>query len=955
VKRTSVGIVKEYDSKNKSKVHVAFKSSPDAQFLDFELERVYRVGDRVKSFDFAAASAAAAASVAAAAAAAAAAQHAKRIGEGDLVRSTADPKRTGTVTKDDGTSNPYKVRWDDTGDESPWMEPDKIEKIPPAIVPTTTSFQALSSTVPLPANETFIVTSTYPVSVDESQRGIVVSSLDLSRHYVVTSNDIAPARRNDYTKIRYRKGDLVQLHATSAAVADTRCLGTLPDKRWGVVIKPGVMRGKIARNIVVAAEGGFKTEPTISLYTSMELMPFSRASVFTNLDQASLVKVIEDLNYAVVLAIQSPEVIVGKFGSRVFCKLWAIFHKNKSYDLALEAFQRWQVSRKDEPLLSHSLKLLLDSANGGSGCVPIAATPEGGFDDDKYLEEGCARRSKEELISTWHCSVCIVENDKKDKECQVCGAKVPTWTCPSCIAESSIVMSCCQHCKNPQPAMPRLRRKLTMNPGSAFAIADVDGSEDLTFAEWQRAFGDNVIGDNDLRRLFDEFDTNGDGRVSLDEFRAGLDRDNSTRFDVNKPSSGKLVCVNRAPNDAENLPCSAPTGEIKVYVANCNGRTPFRINKKSPVQELMDLYCSQEGIDPLGLTFLFQGKELKCSYTPDQLKMLDPCTIFCIPDASASLLQLLTFPTLSSPSVQDQKEKKHGTTEITVKKCSEKKARFSPSKTKSSRADTLFEVDKIIPKVWRNGVHYHVQDSDRFEVDEICVIKRSDGTWRFGKILKIESEMNYEVQVSISHTKAGIPGDNLGKIISQSSSAAAAAASAAGLTEPPGSAAFKRDLNTVSLLLEMGFPEVRIHAALDELQCNSVERATEWLFNHADDAGAEDEVARQPPVKGAERAVACDNTPPLEAAETEVSDTTVNTPPINRGDEEVEVEDGVKGAERAVACENTPPQESAETELSDTMVNLWSIGEEDDNEDEDVDEEGVAEEDNKKEEGQEEV
>ena len=231
----------------------------------------------------------------------------------------------------------------------------------------------------------------------------------------------------------------------------------------------------------------------------------------------------------------------------------------------------------------------------------------------------------------------------------------------------------------------------------------------------------------------------------------------------------------------------------------------------------------------------------------------------------------------------------------------------------------------------------------------------SDGTWRFGKILKkIESEMNYIVDVSISNTKAGIPGDNIGKIISQSSSAAAAAASAAGLKVPPGSAAFKRDLNTVSLLLEMGFPEARIHAALDELQCNSVERATEWLFNHADDAGAEDGYARQPPVKGAEHAVTCDNTPPLEAAETEVSDTTVNTPPINRGDEEVEVDDGVKGAERAVACDNTPPQESAETEISDTTVNLRSIGGEEDHEDkdeeEDEDEEGVAEEDNKKEE-----
>jgi hypothetical protein len=106
----------------------------------------------------------------------------------------------------------------------------------------------------------------------------------------------------------------------------------------------------------------------------------------------------------------------------------------------------------------------------------------------------------------------------------------------------------------------------------------------------------------------------------------------------------------------------------------------FRINKKSPVQELIDLYCSQEGIDPLDLTFLFQGKELQCSYTPcsrcwsARESPCSRCWSARIPDASASLFQLLTFPTLSGPFVPEQKEKKHGTTEMTVKRCSEKKA-----------------------------------------------------------------------------------------------------------------------------------------------------------------------------------------------------------------------------------------------------------------------------------------
>ena len=55
-----------------------------------------------------------------------------------------------------------------------------------------------------PAGEIFCVTSTCPVSVEDSQRGIVVSSLDLSQHYVVMSNDIAPARCEDLAEITYR-------------------------------------------------------------------------------------------------------------------------------------------------------------------------------------------------------------------------------------------------------------------------------------------------------------------------------------------------------------------------------------------------------------------------------------------------------------------------------------------------------------------------------------------------------------------------------------------------------------------------------------------------------------------------------------------------------------------------------------------------------------------------------
>ena len=104
---------------------------------------------------------------------------------------------------------------------------------------------------------------------------------------MVTGNDIAPARRSDYAKISsYRKGDMLQLMFRDAAsappvaplVADSRCLGTLADNRSGVVIKPGVLRGGIMRNIVVAANVPSKSEPVMSLYSANEVMPFTRAS-----------------------------------------------------------------------------------------------------------------------------------------------------------------------------------------------------------------------------------------------------------------------------------------------------------------------------------------------------------------------------------------------------------------------------------------------------------------------------------------------------------------------------------------------------------------------------------------------------------------------------------------------------------------------------------------------------
>ena len=49
-----------------------------------------------------------------------------RIKKGDRVRSTKDAAKTGTVEEDDGSSNPYRVRWDGGG-QSGWLYPRDLQ------------------------------------------------------------------------------------------------------------------------------------------------------------------------------------------------------------------------------------------------------------------------------------------------------------------------------------------------------------------------------------------------------------------------------------------------------------------------------------------------------------------------------------------------------------------------------------------------------------------------------------------------------------------------------------------------------------------------------------------------------------------------------------------------------------------------------------------------------------
>jgi len=52
-----------------------------------------------------------------------------RIGKGAVVQAANDPSKQGVVEEDDGSSNPYKVRWED-GTKSGWLYPQDIAAVP---------------------------------------------------------------------------------------------------------------------------------------------------------------------------------------------------------------------------------------------------------------------------------------------------------------------------------------------------------------------------------------------------------------------------------------------------------------------------------------------------------------------------------------------------------------------------------------------------------------------------------------------------------------------------------------------------------------------------------------------------------------------------------------------------------------------------------------------------------
>ena len=83
------------------------------------------------------------------------------------------------------------------------------------------------------------------------------------------------------------------------------------------------------------------------------------------------------------------------------------------------------------------------------------------------------------------------------------------------------------------------------------------------------------------------------------------------------------------------------------------------------------------------------------------------------------------------------------------------------------------EVHEQVGSSVGDDVAFRVRTGEEFEPEELCVIRRSDATWRFGQILRALGGSLYCVAVSTDMEKIGVPGDNLGKLVVEEGEASA--------------------------------------------------------------------------------------------------------------------------------------------------------------------------------------
>jgi hypothetical protein len=135
-----------------------------------------------------------------------------------------------------------------------------------------------------------------------------------------------------------------------------------------------------------------------------------------------------------------------------------------------------------------------------------------------------------------------------------------------------------------------------MDPKTVFARADIDSSGELSLDEWLRAFRDEVIDEDVLKRLFHEFDVDKDGSVTLDEFKQGLERGDAAKKVQQDLFADQIKdCSNnpaKSPNkplrsdpEAEKTIKAIKPGYVKLYIADGEAETFYALPRGTATED----------------------------------------------------------------------------------------------------------------------------------------------------------------------------------------------------------------------------------------------------------------------------------------------------------------------------------------------------------------------------------
>lgn len=78
---------------------------------------------------------------------------------------------------------------------------------------------------------------------------------------------------------------------------------------------------------------------------------------------------------------------------------------------------------------------------------------------------------------------------------------------------------------------------------------------------------------------------------------------------------------------AEGQEAPAQTEHLNIKVTDNNNELMFKIKKSTKLEKLMAVFCERHGKEPGSVRFLFDGKRVQGSDTPDGLEMEDGDTL----------------------------------------------------------------------------------------------------------------------------------------------------------------------------------------------------------------------------------------------------------------------------------------------------------------------------------------